>query len=274
MKAEPAASLRSTERVTRSHVRRIAAALGLDPRVVDAMQSLPPGWHWAFCIAIHARAGLASDGLPADDPLLPSMEAFPTRVMGGTKIEVVQPIPLEAEMDCDSRIAGLVDKPGRSGPLRILTIERLYSIDAARAIRETQEVVYLTTAPRPRVESTPDASRQAPHGAHRIAVDEVDVFRFSAATFNSHRIHYDTAYAVQVEGWSALLVQAKLLALHVLQACTRAHGDGVRGFSFRSLAPLACPAQAHLEMSRVGDTVEAAVLTASGRHLAATVRYR
>lgn len=270
----PAAAARTVERVTRAHAARVAATLGLDPAAPTTMQSLPPGWHWAFCLATPARAALAVDGLPASDPLLPQMEGFSARVMGGTTFDVVQPVPMEAELACTTRIAGIVNKTGRSGALRILTVERLYSVSGAMAISERQEVVYLQHTPRPAADDTSPPAHCAPPGVWQLAFDETDVFRFSAVTFNTHRIHYDAPYAARTEGWAGILVQAKLLALHMLQACERRHGAAVRAFSFRSVSPLPAPAQAWIDLTEDRDgAVQATVHGRAGLHLTATVRY-
>lgn len=115
-----------------------------------------------------------------------------------------------------------------------------------------------------------DATPQPPLGEGAIALDEIDVFRFSAVTFNGHRLHYDRPYATGVEAWPGILVQAKLLALHALQACERVRGEGLRSFSFRSLAPLLCPAQVQVDVVDAGEgRVQATVRSASGVHLTA-----
>jgi 3-methylfumaryl-CoA hydratase len=268
--AVPAVAL--SERITRVHAARVAAALQLDPAVVDCMSELPLGWHWAFCLAVHGKAALAPDGLPRQDPLLPQLPGFASRVMGSTRVTRLAPIAMETELRCETRIAGLVDKIGRSGPLRILTLERRYACGEQPVLEELQEVVYLPAVVR--APADVGDGEAAPSGADALQIDEVDVFRFSAATFNAHRLHYDATYARGVEGWPGILVQAKLLALHALQACTQAHGAGLRHFAFRSLAPLACPARIRIELAPTeAGLVEIRVLGAAGVHLSAQARY-
>jgi hydroxyacyl-ACP dehydratase HTD2-like protein with hotdog domain len=70
------------------------------------MAALPAGWHWAFCLSTPARAALATDGLPASDPILPQTEGFGARVMGGTTFDIVRPVPMEADLGCTTRVAG------------------------------------------------------------------------------------------------------------------------------------------------------------------------
>lgn len=193
------ATARTIERVSRTQAARLASSLGLPTDSVSSMNTLPAGWHLAFCLSIPPKYELADDGLPLADPLLPHMDDYPVRVMGGTSMEIVGEIPMESELACNSRIASVIDKVGRSGPLRIAMVHREYSVDRSPVAVEQQEIVYLKVASK----GTQKAGAVALDVAapdRVVHVDEIDVFRFSAVTFNSHRVHYDRPYTLSQEG--------------------------------------------------------------------------
>lgn len=274
---------RLSDSVSGPLLERLSLTLRARPDHVKAAGVLPRGWHLALCIDGGMHDQLAEDGLPRENPMLPAMEGFPSRVMGATAMHFLKDIPLGAQLDCTARIGAVADKVGRSGPLRIMTIERQYFVSGELCIDEQQEVVYLPTPPNAAA-SIPSPAPAAPRAAPEVAdvvsdrsiqLREIDVFRFSAVTFNSHRIHYDHPYATQVEGWPSLLVQAKYLALLLMGEAERHAGRAPARFSFRSLAPLTCPAsiQLRIRAGREDGTLQVSAEDDSRSYLQATASF-
>ena len=136
------------------------------------------------------------------------------------------------ETELVETVASIEEKPGASGPLTFVTVDRVVSQAGEIRVRERQTIVYTSTPPAPRE----DDSEPPPPAAwsQDTATDPVLLFAFSAATSNSHRIHYDLGYATQVEGYPGLVVHGPLIALLLLDAMPR---QAISRFSFRALKP-------------------------------------
>ncbi|MCT2559401.1 MaoC family dehydratase N-terminal domain-containing protein [Tsuneonella sp. YG55] len=217
-----------TEVLGAEPLRRFALATGAPD---DVEHRSPPLGHWAF-FPPHARdSEIGPDGHPRRGDFLPSV-SLPRRMFAGGTIRFDSPLILGSEADQVSRIAGVSHKRGRSGDLVLVEVDRTIEQAGRACIRERQR--YLYRANGPPIEMPVCAS-------HRPAgeiwqPDEVNLFRFSAATFNGHRIHYDLPYAREAEGYPALVVQgpftASRLAAFAMQAGSLAQ------FSFQARAPL------------------------------------
>lgn len=231
-----AAAVASAE-ISAEHVRKIAA-------VLDADDDLPPGaqlpmlWHWAFFAPVAPTASLGSDGhprLPAEGPTA----GLPRRMWAGGRIRTNFPLVVGTPATRRSRVVSAERKTGRSGELLVVTAEHQISQDGRVAITEEQDLVYRTASGPP---------IDAPVGSHRpevpaggwtdeVTMNAVRLFRFSAVTFNSHRIHYDLPYATGEEGYPGLVVHGPLTAL-LLAESARRRGRTGSSFSFRASAPL------------------------------------
>lgn len=222
------------ETVSAAQVSRLAATLGIYNEGAPEGAVLQPGWHTVFCNAILNARDLANDGLPRLDPVLPEHPAFPFRLFGGTEITFLVPIPIGAALTCESRIRNVAPKTGRSGPILVLELERKFLLGDEVAVIENQSIIYKQDPATPPLGNS-SADAALPVEKH-IVIGELDVFRFSALTFNSHRIHYDAPYTRGVETKPGLLIQAKLTALHLLGFCLEKAGDiQPQMFSFRSV---------------------------------------
>ncbi|MEJ2533815.1 MAG: MaoC family dehydratase N-terminal domain-containing protein [Halioglobus sp.] len=198
---------------------------------------LPPLWHWLYFHAVPRPSETDRDGHPRRGGFLPPV-ALPRRMWAGSRIRFESPLRVGDRARRDSAIASISHKQGSAGDLVFVTVRhRIYRGDAL-AIEEEQDLVYRETATG---NATP-APQPAPEEAQwtrEITPDPVLLFRYSAFTLNSHRIHYDRDYAMNVEGYQGLVVQGPLTATLLLDSLYREWPDAqVKSFSFRGMRPL------------------------------------
>jgi itaconyl-CoA hydratase/mesaconyl-C4 CoA hydratase len=226
----------SQDRISFNLVKRIAATLGeVAPQPGDA---LPLLWHWAFFQEPVAARELGRDGHPALGGFLPPADNR-NRMWAGSRLAFYQPLRVEAEVACVSTIIKVEEKHGRTGALLFVTLRHEYFQDGQLALQDEQDIVYREPTP-PKLGGT----EALPPGQWREAVepDATLLFRYSAVTFNGHRIHYDWPYVTEVEGYPGLVVHGPLIATLNLRAFSRAHPTAqVRRFNFRGLRPLISP---------------------------------
>jgi 3-methylfumaryl-CoA hydratase len=226
------------ERIAGSVVKAMAATLDLE-HSPQAGEPLPPGWQWLFFKPAVRRSGLGIDGHPRRGGFLPPIE-LPRRMWAGSRIRYLAPVPVEAQATRRSRILKIENKAGKRGSLAFVTVEHLTSCDGTPCISEEQDIVYRDamppgTAPAP----TPQRYDGVSQWSRSIEPDTTLLFRYSALTFNGHRIHYDRTYARDEEGYPDLVVHGPLTAT-LLQQFAVEHGAGrplVR-FDFRGVTPL------------------------------------
>jgi len=195
----------------------------------------PLGLHW--CLAPPAAPGnaLGPDGHPKRGGFLPPVP-LPSRMWAGGELTFHQPLRTGDRVTRHSRIENVTLKQGRSGPLVFVTIEHQCSVDGQLAVFERQDIVYKQAAEKSSV--APIDTPKPSVAADALTANAVDLFRYSALTFNGHRIHYDREYAQREEGYPGLVVhgpfQGTLLMNRAAELC---RGVPAR-FSFRGLAPL------------------------------------
>ena len=221
-------------------VRAEALAATLDapdafvPRAGDA---LPLGWHWLYFWAIAPESKLGPDGHPARGGFLPPV-ALPRRMWAGGRLRQVAALPIGARAKRTSRILDVALKAGKRETLVFVTVEHTISADGVDAIVEEQDIVYRPPAGPARPDESPADARES--ALHRIVEpDAVMLFRYSALTFNGHRIHYDRSYVMQEEGYPGLIVHGPLTATYLLELVRRELPQArVSRFSFRAMRPI------------------------------------
>jgi len=217
------------------HAQRVALSLD-EP--LDPQGPLPLLWHWAFFVHGEPYARLGRDGHPQQDAFLPPVGSR-NRMWAGGRIRFHAPLAVGRPAQRVSRIAEIVDKTGRTGRLQFMTVVHEYTQGGVLCIAEEQDIVYREPAPPvlQGVKPAPDAQ-----WTQTVNPDPVRLFRYSAVTFNGHRIHYDDRYAREVEGYPGLVVHGPLIATLMARAFTRAHPDlAVQSLSYRGLRPLIAP---------------------------------
>ncbi|AUF96874.1 transposase [Pseudomonas sp. 02C 26] len=227
----------SHDRISHNLVKRIAATLSEPcPAPGDA---LPQLWHWAFFQEPVPEAGLGVDGHPATGGFLPPAGKR-NRMWAGSRLEFLSPLKVEAQVSRRSTILNIEEKHGRTGSLLFVTVKHDYVQDGRSVLIEEQDIVYREPTP-PKLTNT----QVAPAATWQEIVQPSPtlLFRYSAVTFNGHRIHYDWPYVTEQEGYPGLVVHGPLIATLNLGAFQRANPHArVRRFSFRGVRPLIGPA--------------------------------
>ena len=181
-------------------------------------------------------AGLGPDGHPARGGFLPPVP-LPRRMWAGGAFTFHDDIRVGETVTRRSVIRDVTVKEGRTGTLCFVTVDHHIDADGRSVLSERQDIVY-------RGEDAPGAAKKtpppAPHGAHRVQVNPSAplLFRYSALTFNGHRIHYDAPYVREVEGYPGLIVHGPLQATMLVQFAAKVRGQRPAQFDFRSLSPL------------------------------------
>jgi 3-methylfumaryl-CoA hydratase len=221
--------------VTARDATRLAATLGSAEAAADGAD-LPPLWHWlAFAPAVPA-AGLGADGHPALGQFLPPLEGR-RRMWAGGRLRFGAPLKVGEPLYRASEIMAISEKAGATGSLVFVTVKHLVTGAGGGQVEEEQDIVYAALPDR----FTPPPKQAAaadPAFRHPVHVDPVVLFRFSALTFNAHRIHYDRPYAVEAEKYPSLVVHGPLQAVWMMEAARRQAGRAPEQFRFRGLHPL------------------------------------
>jgi 3-methylfumaryl-CoA hydratase len=209
-------------------------------------QVLPPLWHWCYFLTAAPQNGLGPDGHPVRGSFLPPVP-LPRRMWAGSQFEFLAPLRLGAPARRVSRVEDVTLKHGKSGTLVFVRVAHTYSTagqsdtDDAPLIREWQDLVYREAAPPGAATPPPIAALASAAWREEFQPDPVLLFRYSALTFNGHRIHYDHPYATQVEGYVGLVVHGPLIAMLLLEAAQRRHpGCAVAHYAFKAVRPLIC----------------------------------
>jgi 3-methylfumaryl-CoA hydratase len=226
---------------------------------------LPPLWHWFTLLDHPPHSATGPDGHPADGPLLPPIPGR-RRMFAGGRLRLDAPILVGAQLTSRSGVAGVSVKSGRSGAMAFVTVRSELAVDGAGVGVEEQDLVYRSEpdGEAPRAPARPDRPDDGaePTGPWRLelSTDPVLLFRFSALTYNGHRIHYDHPYATKVEGYPGLVVHGPLLALLALEL-PRVHAPArpVRTLDYRLVRPVFAPSPIVGVGRTEGDTVEASV---------------
>ena len=225
-----------TDTIDARPVTLLSATLDRDDRPPRAGDVLPPLWHWLYLLPAYRHSEAGADGHEKRGDFLPPVP-LPRRMWAGSRLEWKSALRIGDTVTRVSRIASITEKQGASGALVFVIVRHELSTAAGLALTEEHDIVY-----RDLVASGAGAAARAPEDAawrRRIVPDDVLLFRYSALTFNSHRIHYDRRYVTEVEGYPGLVVHGPLLAT-LLADLLRRHGVGetLARFEFRARRPL------------------------------------
>jgi 3-methylfumaryl-CoA hydratase len=213
----------------------LAALLDRDDPAPREGDAAPPLAHWLYFLPAYRQSEVGPDGHAIKGAFLPPVP-LPRRMWAGSRLEFLRPLAVGARISRRSVIKDIRAKQGRSGDLVFVTVRHEVSDTAGLALTDEHDIVY-------RGESPPaDSSPAAPAGEawkRDIHPDPVLLFRYSAVTFNSHRIHYDHPYVTKVEGYPGLVVHGPLVATLLLDLLRRnLPAAAVTRYSFRALKPL------------------------------------
>jgi 3-methylfumaryl-CoA hydratase len=245
-------------------------------RAAAADGAMPQGFHFCLCTPDAPTAQLGIDGHPLRDD---SPESFfppvplPRRMWASSKIEFLQPLHLGEAVARKSTVLSVTAKQGGSGSLVFVDVQHETSGAHGLSVREVQSLVYRAAVPASASPAppSPTEARFDPAGwdVHRALTPSAPLlFRYSALTFNTHRIHYDLAYATQEEGYRGLIVHGPLMATLLLDLARQQLGDNaLRRFAFRGISPGVCGEELHLVMRGSGDAIELGAFASDGRHV-------
>lgn len=226
-----------TERILGSVARAMAATLDCATPPADG-DLLPPGWQWLFFNPAARRSGLGADGHPRRGGFLPPIE-LPRRMWAGSRIRYLADLRVGDEATRHSRIVKVENKVGKRGSLWFVTVEHTTSAGGRPCIVEEQDIVYRQATPAGSVAAGPQPYEVQPAWGRDFQPDTTLLFRYSALTFNGHRIHYDQAYARNEEGYPDLVVHGPLTATLLQQfAVEQGGGKPLSRFEFRGVSPL------------------------------------
>ena len=221
--------------VTPAPVAALAATLDRDDPPRQPGDPLPPLWHWLYFLPVARQSELGLDGHTKRGGFLPPV-SLPRRMWAGGRFEFHHPLRIGDPITRHSRIVDIKQKTGRTGALVFVLVRHEISNPQGIALTEEHDIVFREAggnAPaRPLAPTDPTWQRE-------IHPDDVLLFRYSALTFNGHRIHYDRRYATEVEGYPGLVVHGPLIATLLLDLHRRSLPEApVNRFEFRAVSPL------------------------------------
>ena len=240
-----------------------------------ARQIMPQGIHFCLCPPQIPTGELGEDGHPArsqEAGFLPPVP-LPRRMWAASAIRFHRPIVITDWVERVSRIVSVSEKAGSSGKLAFIELAHSTYAESELAVEERQTLVYREAAPADAPLSPPEpigeAFDHAGWDSHRALTPEPPLlFRYSALTFNTHRIHYDLPYARDVERYRGLVVHGPLIASLLLQLADAQFGSNrLASFSFRGLSPAIAGEPLHLVMRGAGDALEMAAFAGDGRQV-------
>jgi len=249
------------DRVTEMPVKAMMATLDLDLPQTLSEFALPPLWHWLYFLSCTASSDLASDGHARKGGFLPPVP-LSRRMWAGGRIEFIAPIRVGDSIKRVSSIADVQHKTGASGELVFVTLHHDIYADEQLLIHERQDLVYREA---PRADAPPSRQIPAPLSAQwSQSIDPTPalLFRYSALTFNAHRIHYDRDYAIQVDGYSDLVVHGPLVATLLTKLIADKLPDTrIEDFEYRGVRPLMAGAVFDVEakLAKKSGSAEAAI---------------
>ena len=226
----------------------------------------PQGIHWCLCVPDAATAELDIDGHPKRGGFFPPIH-LPRRMWASSKVQFHAAIHTGMTVTRHSTISNITQKEGNSGHLIFVTIDHIWSAEGGYLVTEQQSLVYRGATITPIARPETSAVQIDPTCWHRsIVPNEEMLFRFSAITFNSHRIHYDAPYAMNVEGYPGLVVHGPLLASLMLDLAAQNIGLNIlKSFEFRGLSPAFSGDPLHIIGQQTGDNVTLNILGNDGR---------
>lgn len=269
-------------------VQALAALFDDGLPVPEPGDPLPPLWHWVALPRWPPAGQTGADGHPAHGVPRPP-DGLPRRMFAGGRARFLAPLRVGAAVRRDTRVLSRTRKQGRQGDFVLVTVEtRLTGDDGELALTETQDIIYRPAAPPasgagpeplPQPGRAPALLQAQAGGTWRLRTDPTFLARFSAATANGHRIHYDWPYATGVEGYPGLVVHGPLMTLSLLETARLARpGDVITAVEHRNLRPLFCGQDATVRHTPGGDGASWSLTLASGAgadaapHTSVTIR--
>jgi 3-methylfumaryl-CoA hydratase len=256
-------SRREDDELSVGSVRRLAAMLDQDPAAYKRGSELPEAWYAILFGPTARQSIIGRDGHPrtGGDDILPPLNNT-RRMFAGRRATFHKPLRVGDMVERVSTVRNVEPKTGRTGSFVLVTIVHEISAGSGVAVIEEQDLVYREDvvaadgAAKPAQQATPKAATEKADHTVEWKPDTVQLFRYSALTFNAHRIHYDLPYTREVEGYPALVINGGLTALMLVEAARPKLAGAIAGYDARAMAPLFMGQTVLLNSRTVGDTVE------------------
>ena len=253
---------REEDEITLGAVQRLAATLDQDPTIFRRGSEMPESWYAILFAPIARESTLQPDGHLLTGDFLPPLHGT-RRMFAGRRTNFTKPLKIGDIVSRVSTVTRAEPKTGRTGPFTLVTVMHEISGPTGLALTEEQDIVYRAAVESgtaaPQREAAPIADE--PAWSKPIELDPVLVFRYSALTFNAHRIHYDLPYARDVEGYPALVMNGGLTALLLIETARPHLSRPVAAYAARAMSPLFIGQRVAFNGRLAGDT---AALWASG----------
>jgi 3-methylfumaryl-CoA hydratase len=230
-------STQATDVVTAQLVKGLRATLFLEIGEPKAGDAAPFTTHWCLAQPVFPASELGPDGHPARGGFLPPVP-LPRRMWAGGELEFADTLRVGDEVTRTSRIADVTLKTGSTGTLCFVSVNHEVTTPRGMAIRERQDIVYRDVSPTSAAPATP--AGPPPTAQHREThiADTVLLFRYSALTFNGHRIHYDRDYVTKVEGYPGLIFHGPMQAALLVEFAAKLRKQVPKKFTYRGVQPL------------------------------------
>lgn len=223
--------------VTAYPVAALSATLDRDDPKPKTGDVLPALWHWLYFLPVHRQSEIGPDGHARRGGFLPPVE-LPRRMWAGSRFDFRTPLRIGDTIRRTSTIVDVTAKSGATGRLVFVLVRHEITGSSGGAFTEEHDIVYRDM---PAPGDMPPPPKPAPVNAawsRDIHPDDVLLFRYSALTFNGHRIHYDRRYVTEVEGYPGLIVHGPLIATLLVDLARRNDPRALRSFRFRAMSPL------------------------------------
>ena len=253
---------REEDEITLGAVQRLAATLDQDPMIFRRGSEMPESWYAILFAPIARESTLQPDGHLLTGDFLPPLHGT-RRMFAGKRTKFVKSLRIGDMVSRVSTVTRAEPKTGRTGPFTLVTVMHEISGPSGLALTEEQDIVYRAAVESgsavPQREAAPIADE--PAWSKPIELDPVLVFRYSALTFNAHRIHYDLPYTRDVEGYPALVMNGGLTALLLIETARPHLSRPIAAYAARAMSPLFIGQRVAFNGRLAGDT---AALWASG----------
>jgi 3-methylfumaryl-CoA hydratase len=258
-------TLTTTELVDPHPVAALSAIFDDGTPPVRPGEELPPLWHWMALARWPVSSALGADGHPARGSFLPPVR-LPRRMFAGGEVTFHAPLTVGSTVHREARVESVTEKSGRTGRLVVVVVTTsLYDDSGRLAVEERQDLIYREAGIHREAGAVSSAERvavldsvgapftRAGEWAWDLATDPTLLMRFSAATSNPHRIHYDWPYATRVEGYPGLVVHGPLMTLALAEVLRlEKHDERITRVRHRSRRPLFCGQPARLRRTEDG----------------------
>jgi 3-methylfumaryl-CoA hydratase len=225
------------DQVTRFPVAALAATLDRGDLPPAEGDELPPLWHWLYFLPTARQSNLGEDGHPARGGFLPPVP-LPRRMWAGGRFLFHQPLRVDQPITRVSTVSDVTVKQGRNGALCFVLVKHAVSGPDGLALEEEHDIVYRDNPAPGEAPAAGKPVRTDGVWEREIVPSDPMLFRYSALTFNSHRIHYDRRYVTEVEGYPGLIVHGPLIATLLMDLLRRNTERVVKTFRFRAMSPL------------------------------------